>query len=41
MTFKDMVQRLLAALGHPVTPGDPLLSLPPPTGGKTWSGRAR
>ena len=41
VTFQDMVQRLLAALGHSVTPGDPLLSLPPPTGGKTWSGRAR
>jgi nanoRNase/pAp phosphatase (c-di-AMP/oligoRNAs hydrolase) len=41
VTFKDMVQRLLAALGHATMPGDPLLSLPPPSGGKTWSGRAR
>jgi nanoRNase/pAp phosphatase (c-di-AMP/oligoRNAs hydrolase) len=40
VTFKDMVQRLLAALGHATMPGDPLLSLPPPSGGKTWSGRA-
>jgi hypothetical protein len=35
-----MVQRLLAALGHAAIPGEPLLSLPPPSGGKTWSGRA-
>ena len=41
VAFKDMVQRLLAALDHAITPGDPLLSLPPPSGGKTWSGRAR
>ena len=41
LTFKDMVQRLIAALGHPATAGDPLLSLPPPSSGKTWSGRAR
>jgi nanoRNase/pAp phosphatase (c-di-AMP/oligoRNAs hydrolase) len=41
VTFKDMVQRLLAALGHPADPGDPLLSLPAPSGGKIWSGRAR
>ena len=34
VAFKDMVQRLLAALGHAITPGDPLLSLPPPIGGK-------
>ena len=40
-TFKDMVQRLLAAIGHAATTGDPLLTLPPPIGGKTWSGRAR
>jgi hypothetical protein len=41
LSFKEMVQRLLTAIGHSVTPGDPLLSLPPPAGGKTWSGRAR
>jgi len=41
VSFKEIVQRLLAALGHAITPGDPLLSLPPPVGGKTWSGRAR
>ena len=41
LTFKEMVQRLIAALGHPATAGDPLLSLPPPISGKTWSGRAR
>jgi nanoRNase/pAp phosphatase (c-di-AMP/oligoRNAs hydrolase) len=41
VAFKDMVQRLLAALDHEITPGDPLLSLPPPIGGKTWSGRSR
>jgi nanoRNase/pAp phosphatase (c-di-AMP/oligoRNAs hydrolase) len=41
LTFKEMVQRLITALGHPATAGDPLLSLPPPISGKTWSGRAR
>ena len=41
LTFKEMVQRLITALGHPATAGDPLLSLPPPSSGKTWSGRAR
>jgi len=41
VAFKDMVQRLLAALGRPEAPGDPLLSVPPPSSGKTWSGRAR
>jgi hypothetical protein len=40
VVFKEMVQRLMGALDHAVTPGDPLLSLPPPSGGKTWSGRA-
>jgi nanoRNase/pAp phosphatase (c-di-AMP/oligoRNAs hydrolase) len=40
VAFKDMVQRLLTAIGHAATPGDPLLSLPPPASGKTWSGRA-
>ena len=41
VSFKDIVQRLLTALDHEITPGDPLLSVPPPIGGKTWSGRAR
>jgi nanoRNase/pAp phosphatase (c-di-AMP/oligoRNAs hydrolase) len=41
MSFNEMVQRLLETLGRPVVQGDPLLSLPPPAGGKTWSGRAR
>jgi len=41
VAFKDIVRRLIATLGHAETPGDPLLSLPAPIGGKTWSGRAR
>jgi nanoRNase/pAp phosphatase (c-di-AMP/oligoRNAs hydrolase) len=41
VSFNQIVQRLLAALDREITPGDPLLSLPTPTGGKTWSGRAR
>ena len=41
VSFKEIVQRLLTALNRSITPGDPLLSLPPPMGGKTWSGRAR
>ena len=41
LSFNEMVQRLLAALGQTVLQGDPLLSLPPPNAGKTWSGRAR
>jgi nanoRNase/pAp phosphatase (c-di-AMP/oligoRNAs hydrolase) len=39
VAFKDIVQRLIATLGHAEIPGDPLLSLPAPIGGKTWSGR--
>jgi len=41
VSFKEIVQRLLTALDHPITPGEALLSLPPPAAGKTWTGRAR
>lgn len=39
-SFQKMVDRLLETLGHPIVPGEPLLSAQSHRSAKTWSGRS-